>query len=251
MKLTTEQEWSKGYENLRFSRHNNSHSIVRFLENNVQKVKQGTCLEMGSYPGPFLAALGNMGFCLNGVDYNDDNDKGLVNWLQTNGYCTGQFWVSDIFQFNPGCYFDLVCSFGLIEHFSDYEKVILQHALYVKPNGQLILTTPNFRGWMQFLPHWLFDRENLSKHYLPSMYPHKWKEILESNGFEVTYSGYFGGYAFWYDTSIKRNPFSKLALKITEKIISQLNKIFTKAGFNSPAFSAYCGIVATKKAVTQ
>jgi SAM-dependent methyltransferase len=247
MKLTTEQDWIKSYTGIALSRQDDSHSIVQFLKKHANGGKGLSCLELGSYPGPFLAALGDMGYTLNGVDYNEDNDKGLVQWLKSMGYPVGNFWVKDIFNFNPGIQFNLVCSFGLIEHFTNFDQVILQHAMYVQPGGQLIITTPNFRGWMQWLPHLLFDKENLDKHYLPSMYPQKWKAILEQNGFDIKWCGYFGGYVFWCDRSKKRSVLTWLLLRFTERAISQFKKIFLKLGFESSAFSAYCGIVALKR----
>lgn len=244
--LTTKEFWDNGYKDFEFSKLSETNSVSLWLRNHLNSCNCCKSLELGNYPGQFMTTLGDLGYELNGVDYNENNYD-LKKWLISLGYDCGDFHVDDIFQIKLKDDYDLVCSFGLIEHFYNYEEVIEMHLKLIKKGGKIALTTPNFRGWMQFIPHWLFDRINLRKHYLPSMNPSIWKKILEKNNFEVQYSGYFGGYVFWTDKDVKRSKLNYFSLRFFERAISQFAKVFKFLSFESSAFSAYCGLIATKK----
>lgn len=244
MKLTTKEFWDESYEGADFF-DQKDHAVATFLNEHLGDGTSKDSIELGSFPGSFLPTIGRKGYRLNGVDYNNKNAIDLPGWLQSQGLAVGEFRSGDLFEFiaQNDRTFDMVCSFGLIEHFENYDQLILQHASLLKPGGKLVITTPNFRGTLQYIPHKLFDSYNLSKHYLPSMNPKKWRRLLESNGFVVNYAGYFGGYSFWVDRTQKRSAVTKKLLRFTEWSIWQIRKVLW---FQSPAFSAFCGIVATK-----
>lgn len=245
--LTNEEYWNEGYTGTGFD-DQADHDVAVFLNKNLPVVKGKTCFEIGSFPGAFLPTIGRKGFIINGIDYNERNSDELPRWLNNIGVKTGKFITGDFFKYleNTEEQFDLVCSFGFIEHFENFEEVIHAHIKMVKRGGQIVITTPNFHGLLQKIPRRIFDKGNLEKHYLPSMDPGKWKLILEKNGFNVTKYGYFGGYSFWVERNVQRNKMQDLLLKITEKIIYQFKKIFKTFSYESSAFSAYCGIVAKR-----
>lgn len=247
MRLTDEKYWSDGYGEHPLGEAK-SGALVNFLRDHLRDGKNKSCLEIGSFPGSYIPVIGRMGYQLNGIDFNKRNADELPKWLLSMGLPVGEFWSGDFFEFintHPDRY-DLVCSFGFIEHFENYEEVIKLHVDLVKPKGRIIITTPNFRGWMQWLPRRLLDLENLKKHYLKSMSPLEWRKILESNGFEVIFSGWFGKYEFWVDPSQKRTKWKLFLLKIVNRIIFNLNKIIKKTGKDSKSYSAFCGIVAER-----
>jgi 2-polyprenyl-3-methyl-5-hydroxy-6-metoxy-1,4-benzoquinol methylase len=242
-KLTTESDWEKDYEKQNFCRQSNDHSINILLNKYIPAASGKSCLEIGSYPGPFLATLGDKGYKLNGVDFNPNNDTKLPLWLKSEGLVTEEFWVADFFEFKTDRTFDVVASFGFIEHFTNYEEVIEKHAALVNGQGWLVITTPNFKGSVQHFLHSWLDKENLKKHYLPSMNPDRWASLLSTQGFDILYKGYFGGFWFWYDPFQKRNSFQKAGLWFFARLVQRLRKLLW---FESPAFSSYCGIVAKK-----
>lgn len=249
MRLTDEKYWSDSYGSQVVFSDQHDHAVAVFLNQHLDDGHGKTSLEAGSFPGAFIPTVARKGYLVHGVDFNSGNTKDLPDWLRSLGLPVGEFWRDDFFDFikDDTKRFDLVCSFGLIEHFENFEEVIKTHMDLVKPGGQLIITTPNFRGWMQFLPHRLFDNENLKKHYLPSMNPAKWRRLLESHGFTVNFSGYFGGYAFWVDPQQKRGPLTRLLLRISQTFIYQMRKVFLMLGWESAAFSGLCGITAKKR----
>ncbi len=241
-RLSTQEFWvsDRGY-NFNFQRHT-GHAYDKLILKYIPDTKNGTCLEIGSYPGPHLTTFGDLHYTLNGVDFNPDNAKGLPAWLKKEGFKVGHFAAEDLFQFKTDELYDVVCSFGFIEHFINYEEVIQRHIDLTKINGYVLITTPNFRGRIQYWLHKTFDKENLSIHNVKSMRPDLWANQLEENGFEILYQGYFGGFWFWkgkpHLTWVKRK-----LIWIIERIIIRVRPLFR---FESAAFSAHCGIVARK-----
>ncbi len=248
MRLTDEAYWNDGYANQPLGEAIGG-PLEHFLDTHLTAVNNASCLEIGSFPGSYLPVIGRKGYVLNGIDFNPRNKQELPQWLQSLGLQTGDFWSGDFFELGKNMQnrYDLVCSFGFIEHFENYREVIDAHVKLLKPSGKIVITTPNFRGWMQYWPHRLFDKENLAKHNVKSMNPTAWKKQLEALGFNVKFAGYFGKYYFWVDDSAKRSGFEKFMLKTVNRIIFNLNKLIKKAGIESKNYSAFCGIVAEKK----
>jgi hypothetical protein len=244
-KLTTKEFWvhSNPLE-YRFSRHE-SHGIDAFIKKYIPQNKNGNCIEIGSYPGPHLATFGDLGYILNGIDFHPDNSIRLPIWLNSQNFITGAFLSSDFFEFETKLRYDVVASFGFIEHFNNYKDVILRHAALVNNNGYLIITTPNFKGSIQNWLHGFFDKENLSKHNVESMDPIEWKNLLSENGFEILYYGYFGDFWFWHGHE-NLPVWKKKILWFIERAIPRIRKILW---FQSSSFSAYSGIVAKKKTI--
>jgi len=249
MRLTDKKYWDSSY-NASLSFYDFAdHNVSHFLNKHLAEGKGKESLEIGSFPGSFIPTIARKGFRVNGIDFNERNCTDLPEWLRSLQINVGEFYSSDFFEFvkNPPKRYDMVCSFGFIEHFKNYEEVLLHHMSLVKPGGQLIVTAPNFRGLMQLIPHYIVDRPNLAKHFVPSMNPRKWKKILETNGFEVQYAGFFGGYGFWIDQKAPKSTFAYLAQRAVERSISQMKKLFSFLKVEGSAFSCLCGVVATRK----
>lgn len=243
-KLTTYEYWENSRSNVVYKRHDKGHEIDKFLLKYIPPaVTNASMIEIGSFPGPHLATFGDLGYQLNGVDFCLDNEKGLPDWLKKEGYTVGEFSVSDFFKFQPGRQYNVVCSFGFIEHFTNYEEVIAKHASLVNDKGYLVITTPNFRGFIQNQLHKHFDKNNLAIHNIDSMQPEKWAKQLTALGFDVIYKGHFGGFWFWRDNE-KLSPLKTKLIWVIERSIHRIRK-FLK--FESPAYSAYCGIVSKRK----
>ena len=242
-RLTDKEYWLQSYGDHQFGKQDEKHDINIFIKKYIKKVKNGKCLELGSFPGPFLSTLGDLGYKLNGIDYHPDNATKLPNWLKSIGYHTENFMVEDIFNIKPSPQFDLVCSFGLIEHFTNYKEVIHIHSTFLKTGGTLLITTPNMKGWMQQIFRRILDKKNLDAHYLPSMNPKKWSKYLNDNGFRVEYYGYFGNFGFWVAEPQNQKGWKKHLLQF----VFYLSVFFRRfIPFESSAYSCYCGIVAQK-----
>jgi cyclopropane fatty-acyl-phospholipid synthase-like methyltransferase len=160
----------------------------------------GECLEIGCYPGGYLIHLSTrFDLVVSGVDSYPGMQSGFREHLLKNGAKVGEITCGDFFSFSPNRQFDLVCSFGFVEHFYDFRDILRRHAVLVKPGGLLIVTCPNFRKF-QYLLHWILDRKNLNKHVIAAMDLEAWQRTLEECGLEVLEKGYHDTFLFWSDS---------------------------------------------------
>jgi 2-polyprenyl-3-methyl-5-hydroxy-6-metoxy-1,4-benzoquinol methylase len=241
--LTSKQYWISDVNSFTFQTHPFDHEISVLIRKFIPRSPNSSCIEIGSFPGPFLTVFGDLEYKLNGIDFHPLNNCELPRWLKSLGYITEDFIESDFFSFSTERKFEAVASFGFIEHFLDYKDVILRHAGLVACGGVLIITTPNFKGLIQYMLHKVFDSKNLSLHNTESMKPKEWKAILEQEGFEILFCGYFGDFWFWHANE-KLPFFKRKILWVLERVIPRIRKMLW---FQSGTFSAYAGIVAKKK----
>lgn len=243
MDIVDKTYWDKSYKDVVFKKHDTNDAIYKFIRKYIPKaVTEKNCLEIGSFPGTYLSELGELGYTLNGVDFNEKNTNELPQWLKSKGLNVGNFYSGDFRNVAINNQFDLVASFGFIEHFTNFLEIITLHDKYVKLGGYLIITTPNYRGLFRNLIYKILAPENYKKHYTPSMKPEKWASHLKSLNYKIIFKGYFGGYSIWIDYE-KRNWFQKIMLYLALRIVPRLGKIIP---FESHHWSKNCGIVAVK-----
>jgi SAM-dependent methyltransferase len=215
-------------------------SVTKWMDKFITPAR-GESFEIGCYPARYSSYIGKKGWIISGMDLAPQT-KELIPWLHSESIKTNKIVQGDVLEYlkTTSDKYDLVCSFGFIEHFENFLDIIELHTKVVKEGGLVLISTPHFKGPVQkFLHSWL-DQQNLSRHYLPSMQPELWKTKLEALGFTVEWAGYFGGFTFWADKE-KRSVFKKLVIKALE-IISPLLTWLP----NSASYSPYCGIVARK-----
>ncbi len=237
-----QEEWDKGYTDYNFFVAPPEDKMRQWLEKYIPTDKK-SFFEVGCFPGRYSALFGEKGFELNGLDLTPAVMNQLPEWFKEKRYNVGEFIKSDFLKYNSNKQYDVVASFGFIEHFTDWPSVIQKHANMVKDGGTLIISTPNFKGIIQRLLHSGLDEVNYSKHVINSMNPREWKKILESEGFVIDFHGYFGEFNFWACHQ-SRSYLQRLFLyKVVEPSVPYLNKNIT---FNHSSFSTFCGIVAHK-----
>jgi len=242
--LTNVKYWenAQGVPNIKLE---DGNLIEQWLNKEVDFSTIANCIEIGCYPGRYLSIFAKKGIEVNGLDYIEDVNQ-LPDIFRSNGYKVGDFYYEDFLKFNTDRKFDCVFSLGFIEHFEDWEEVFLRHLDLVSPEGIVIIEVPNFTGWFQFIPRFLFDRQNLKRHNLGAMKLEKWKEILASKGFEITFSGYMGGYLLWFEGKINNRILKRLT-KESIKYLSLLQKVLFKKRTEHSSFSAAMGIMAKKR----
>jgi len=243
-RLTEKEYWLETSEQYTMGRHNAHTEVVELIKKHIPKGNNKSCIEIGSFPGPFLATLGDLGYELNGIDYNPRNKSEVAEWLYSEKLNVNEFYSEDFFKFIFPKKYDVVCSFGFIEHFENFENVIQMHIDMCTENGVILITTPNFKGALQYWLHQLLDAENLKQHHVPAMDLEKWKKVLSQNNFEIIYANPFGGLKFWVEKSHKRNIVQKITLWFVERIIIRIAKLLKR---NSTVYSPYLGIIAKRK----
>jgi len=166
----------------------------------------------------------------------------MQEWLKKNDYTCGELVSDNIFTYATDKKFDVVCSFGFIEHFDNFNAIVLKHTDFLKPHGKIVITTPNFKSKFQHAFHSFFDKENLSKHNVDSMDPRLWAKTLEKAGFKTLYCGWFGKTELWAEKE-KRSTMMTVLLKSIFQIVKVVRMIPLP---NSYFYSPYCGVIAEK-----
>ena len=157
----------------------------------------GDCFEVGCYPGRYLEYLGRrFGYVVHGIDATPFVRDRLPRHLAARGVCVGTLRHGDFMAFSDAARYDVVCSFGFVEHFFDVEEVIGRHVDLVRPGGVLVLAAPNFRG-LQYVLHRILDAENLSRHVTAAMSLARWARALEGRGMSLLHHGYYRTADFW------------------------------------------------------
>lgn len=201
-------------------------------------------LEIGCAGGDFLVYLAKRyHYKAFGVDYSDElwTTEELSKF---NDLPAPTLFKEDIFKWNPGRQFDIVCSFGFLEHFDDPSPVIKKHLELLKPGGTLIITMPHF-AHLQYFFHWLIDRENLKKHNTKIMNLESLRNALlnchpepacpvvnaerSTTGVEASLSiqhlNYYRTFGFWVERPLASHPElveGSLPLNLLERIIYHL-----------------------------
>lgn len=236
--------WDQCYSAPKFKKAKSNDSIRLLIEKYIPRQtpeNSKECIEIGCFPGTYLAVLGDLGYRINGIDFCD-NLPFMEPALTKMGYELGTFLQEDFLLFEPKEEYDVVASFGFIEHFTTYESLIKKHVKMVSPGGYIILEAPNFTGRFQRIFHEKFDTENLARHHLPAMDIHVWRKIVEDSGFDVLFCGYFGSFNIIFENDGQGYIVSTFVKNI--KKMKWLLNLFIPKG--SKSFSPYCGLVARR-----
>jgi len=208
-----------------------------------QEIKGQTCIEIGCFPGRYLTFFGSLNYQLNGIDFIK-NVFQISEELKKMGYDVGEFWQEEFLSFASSTQnkFDLVSSFGFIEHFTNWEEVLNLHMKLVKKGGYLIIEAPNFGGWPHRIIRYLFDQKNFQKHYIPAISYKKWRAAVLKQNFKIIFCGGFGGFHYGLENKSK-NLFFKQTLKLLDYILRKLN---ASKYFASDSFDSYYGLIAKR-----
>ena len=120
---------------------------------------------------------------------------------------------ADLFNYQSDRQYDIVSSFGLIEHFGDTKDIISRHVSFLKPGGKLFITLPNFRsvnGWVQRT----FDKSNYDKHNISSMDPQFLASIATELGLKEVRSYYSGGFSIWLENRKQHSVLTRACVKL-------------------------------------
>ena len=116
-------------------------------------IKGKTLLEVGCGNSVWLGYFAeNFGAKITGMDYSDIGCKKSEMILKRDNI-EGEIIQSDLFNPSDNLIekFDIVCSFGVVEHFTETEDVIKSLLKMLKPGGLLITSVPNLMGIAGFL----------------------------------------------------------------------------------------------------
>lgn len=214
--LASKEYWDNGYKDFNFFHMPENYPICKMIYKHFPKTTDKTLFEIGCFPGRFIWHFGKLGYELNGLDQTPFL-KEMEDWFKKEGLKTGSFYNEDLFKMNTDKKYDVVFSSGFIEHFENFSEIIKMHINFVKKDGLIYITAPNFAGSIQRFLHKTFDRDSFDRHNLSAMNLKEWEKILINENCEIVESGYYDGFYFWI-SSDNKNIFKKILGKILTKI---------------------------------
>lgn len=239
--LVDQTYWDASYADMRPTMAPAGDAVRNWIEREVPRAQgERHALEIGCFPGRYLTVIGTLGYVVHGIDLTPAVER-MKPALDAMGLNTGDFSHADFLLHTPQRHYDLVCSFGFIEHFRDWRGMIERHADLVAPGGMLVLETPNFRGWVQWLLHRTLDATNLRRHHLAAMQPQEWARMLRERGFEIVSHGYLGSFDFWSDS-----PPPNAVQRMLHRLLRVTGPWLRRREPGSAALSPYCVLIARK-----
>lgn len=152
--LSKKEYWDGNYETTKpnitkFKSYSNQY-LINLCKKHVPK-NNGKFIEVGCAPGnnivDFYNAFGFMGY---GVDYSMNGFVQTMKVLADNGmnpfHVFNYDFTSSKFQDKFKEEFDVVASFGFLEHFENPDDIINMHLNILKLGGYLIIVIPNLLG---------------------------------------------------------------------------------------------------------
>jgi SAM-dependent methyltransferase len=211
-------------------------------------------LEIGSAPGYHLLQLRKaFGYEPYGVEYTDGGAKMNRELFAQNGIDPAQLIKADAFsqafqaQYRES--FDVVTSFGFVEHFDDVRTVIKHHLDLLKVGGSLVVQIPRIAG----LNYWIassLNRESLAMHNLQIMQKEVFEQLFADLPLETQFCNYAGtaklilclphNRSGWLGTLTNAIKNSQLGLNLL------LRRLLKDKGLESDFFSPYLVFVGKK-----
>jgi 2-polyprenyl-3-methyl-5-hydroxy-6-metoxy-1,4-benzoquinol methylase len=201
--------------------------IEEFINNNQYK----TLLEVGSGSSAWLPFLSNeYKLKVSGLDYSEIGCKICEQNLKMLGVNFDEIICEDVFKWENGKKYDIIISFGVIEHFENPGEILKIIHRHLNVNGLIITIVPNLLGISGkltriFLPDVYLIHKIISKSYL--------KDLHETTGFKCLKNDYTGiFYPMIIPWSVKTTGFffktGSTRRKIFLKILELVNALITK-----------------------
>jgi SAM-dependent methyltransferase len=223
------------------------HSFDRTLADGLRRVlarASGDVLEVGCAPGRWLAFLSReLGLHVSGIEYTTEGAAATRRNLQLLGIPYGDVRDADFFAVAPSPVYDVVVSFGFVEHFSNVATVFERHAAWLRPGGRLVIGVPNFAGVHGTLQR-ILDPSVLALHNVSIMSTERLASLGEEAGLETQSVEYLGS----FEPSL---PISRAGVhgvgELLAKIVLRLGCFIRRSpligratdAFNGPHISSY------------
>lgn len=254
-RLTEKEYWNKVLSDAKLPRCNREdeygYSItMKFIHQVLKNNSFSTFLEVGCGSSGWLPYFSKKyDYHISGLDYSEIGCKLCEENLKMQNIEYGDIFCSDLFDDNctQGRNYDIIFTYGVIEHFDEPEEVIKKLTKHLNSSGIIITLVPNLNGMMGLL----------SKIFVPDIY-HMHKVItkkkllkyhISSNlqNVKTNYAGIFLlGVIPWIRSKnwlFREGSFqSKISFRVLNLLNHILNYIFIRIPSNlgaSRMFSPY------------
>ena len=218
-----------------------------YLKDILPMNDQWTCLEIGVMPGNMLLWFARtFHYRPYGIDFSQYTNE-LEGSFQELGY-DATFYQEDFVRWHPDQKFNVVYSCGFIEHFKDYQAIVLKHWTLVKEGGFLIISTPALTPIQRGVRKLLYTEEHyermLRAHNLEAMKLSPLRKTIEAfPGSTIIAARYIREMAVWIRPGQKGLRENTVWIF---PIIRFFEAIFKKHRISSPLFSPQILVVAKK-----
>jgi SAM-dependent methyltransferase len=206
-------------------------------------------LELGCGNSVFLSYFkAEFQFDIYGIDYSELGCEQTRKILDRDNI-KGEIIYADIF--NPPTEllnsFDVVCSFGVAEHFDDTNKALAAFSRFLKPGGMLITTIPNMAGLTGILQKF-FYKEVYDVHRILSK--EQFGKCFDTTGLKLQYCEYAIPVSFGVTLDpvenhvIKFRAIKKLIVKLFQ-VLEKLAWIIDEKLFKLPKTTFLSGAIFT------
>lgn len=248
--LTDKNDWERGYvsrrniDDLKLDWRNlTNRLIVEKIEE--LKLDNKRILEIGAGDSQWLPYFAKK-YCdsrFAGLDYTNAGCERLaLRAAMLRGTGTIEIYQQDMFAEHSELHgqFDIVMSFGVVEHFTQLHRALLAKRNYLKEQGLMFTLIPNMAGSIGYL----------AKCFNPNVYemhnPHAWDSFLDGHhkaGLAVMSGGYLGSTNFGTLSGCFRRPggLSWHAYVFLTRLSKVIGLVESKLGFlpSNKMFSPY------------
>lgn len=157
--------------------------------------------------------------------------------------------IEELVAASPGS-FDVVASFGLIEHFDDLAEVLGWHVACARPGGRIVITAPNLNHanltWSQRVAPALFTWHRRVE-------PHRTAELLGEMGVSDLRVEHLGGpRLFAYPDPEARSRAQHLTAQVTRKALNAVGEAVNRVApgaarrLSGPRLSPFFAVSGTR-----
>ncbi len=222
-------------------------SLLEICKNYLPKDGSLKFIEVGCSPGYNAIDFHNLfGYQSFGVDYSApgcDLTRKLfsINGLEPDNVILSDF-LSDEFQEKYKNFFDIVSSFGVLEHFDDSKEAVEKHINLLKDGGFLVITIPNIRGLLNRVLTSYFNEMIIPYHNLDIMDKPAFVKLFKTKKLRTVHCGYYGIFNLGL-LNVPHNSNKRRLLRFCYTIqfgIDMLfNRFFLKKNLECSLFSPY------------
>lgn len=161
MPITTKEHW-QGATGAQVPTLRPSDKYLHYFDKYLPKRPDWTALEVGACPGGHLLALArNHGYRPVALDYLPDVQD-LPERFKDHGINNLEVIEADFLTFETDRRFNIVMSFGFLEHFENPMDILVRHWKLVAPGGLLLIGVPIFGPLQMLLRRLVLTPEKLA-----------------------------------------------------------------------------------------
>lgn len=254
--LTEREYWDSRWEKVelpaevtRDSRKFVTRDLIGLFDKYLPKGNGLRILEIGGAPGKWLAYFKkNFHYDIAGIDYSPTGCQKMrknFDLLHLGGSVFNNNILTDDLSALPR--FDVVYSFGFVEHFDDLDLILEKHLAMLRPEGILMVGMPNFLG----ITHRILKRTApriLSTHNLRAMDLRTWERLEKKYRLQPIFKGYVGGFDLHNCRRCEKRTLLNRIIRVFFKILTRVTgRMSFLRRFPSQYWSPYLLVMYRKK----